>query len=396
MTDLRSITRSGVRLTAGAAVLAALALAACAKDAPPSSAAKAPDYGNGPAAKPGELVLPPAQRERISITSVEPTRYTPLVYATGTVAFDGDQSTQVLAPISGPVTRILVQPGDVVKRGQALAYVSSPDYAAAVSGYRKAAANARNLQHIADLDVQLFKNDAIARRDMEQAQTDAISAVADRDAALEQLRSIGVEDSTIQALQENRPVSNVQGSIRAPLAGTVVERLVTPGQLIQAGTTPCFTVADLSRMWVMTNVFESDLSDVRLGDQADVVTNASAAVFHGTVDNIAAEVDSTTKATAARVVVANPARLLKKDMYVRVTVHSHHEHSGLLVPIAAVLRDEDNNPFVYVQDPNGAFARRSVTLGERLAEQYQIASGLTPGDKVVSEGSLFLQFAQSQ
>src|SRR6185312_4209174 len=102
-----------------------------------------------------------------------------------------------------------------------------------------------------------------------------VASAADRDAALEQLRAIGVEDTTIQALQDNRPVANVQGAIRAPIAGTVVERLVTPGQLLQAGTTPCFTVADLSRMWVMTNVFESDLSDVRLGDQADVVTNAS-------------------------------------------------------------------------------------------------------------------------
>ncbi|HEX5178210.1 MAG TPA: efflux RND transporter periplasmic adaptor subunit, partial [Gemmatimonadaceae bacterium] len=130
--------------------------------------------------------------------------------------------------------------------------------------------------------------------------------------------------------------------------------------------------------------------------EADVVSNASPTVFHGAVDNIAAEVDSTTKATAARVVVPNPARLLKKGMYVRVTVHSHHEHTGLLVPIAAVLRDEDNNPFVYVQDANGAFERRSVTLGERLAGQYQIAAGLQPAEKVVSQGGLFLQFAQSQ
>src|SRR6185437_9632520 len=160
MTDLRSLTRPRACLTAGAAALVAVALAACSKDAPPASADRAPGYANAPAAKPGELVLPPAQRERISITTVEPTRYQPLVDATGTVAFDGDQSTQVLAPISGPVTRILVQP------------------AAAVSNYRKAAATARNLQHIADLDVQLYKNDAIARRDMEQAQTDAVAANA--------------------------------------------------------------------------------------------------------------------------------------------------------------------------------------------------------------------------
>lgn len=384
MNDLRP--RSLRAAAAAALVAAAVSAGACsAKDAPPPAAAK-----------PAGLVLPPAQRERITITTVAPTRYHPLVTATGTVAFDGDQSTTVLAAISGPVTRILVQPGAVVQRGQPLAYVSSPDFAAAVAGYRKAAATARNLQRIADLDVQLFKNDAIARRDMEQAQTDAVSGNADRDAALEQLRAIGVDDSTIEALREDRPVENVQGAIRAPIGGTVVERLVTPGQLIQAGSTPCFTVADLSRMWVMTNVFESDLQDVRLGDQADIVSNASSSVFHGTVDNIAAEVDSTTKATAARVVVGNPQELLKRDMYVRVTVHSRHEHMGLLVPIAAVLRDDDNNPFVYVEDARGAFERRSVTLGDRLATQYQIAAGLQPGDRVVSEGGLFLQFAESQ
>ena len=380
--------RPGFARGAAALVVAAFVFGACAsKDAPPAAP---------PAKSPTAFVLPPAQRERITVTTVAPTRFHPLVLATGTVAFDGDQSTQVLAPISGPVTRVLVQPGTAVRRGQALAYVSSPDFAAAVSSYRKAAATATNLQRIADLDVQLFKNDAIARRDMEQAQTDAVSATADRDAALEQLRAIGVDDSTIAELQQNKPVTGVSGAIRSPISGTVVERLVTPGQLIQAGTTPCFTIADLSRVWVMTNVFETDLSDVRLGDTAMVATNASSTIFHGVVDNIAAEVDSVTKATAARVVVANPGSFLKRDMYVRVTVHSRHEHTGLLVPIAAVLRDDDNNPFVYIENAHGGFERRSVTLGDRLTDRYEIATGLQPGDKVVSEGGLFLQFAESQ
>ena len=368
---------------ASAALLAALG---CGGDPPPAQAA----------AKPSGLVLPPAQRERIAVAPVEPTRYRPLVQATGTVAFDGDQATQVLAPISGPVTRVLVQPGVAVRQGEPLAYVSSPDFASAIADYRKAAAAARNAQRIAEQDVALFKADAIARRDMEQAQTDAIAAKADEDAALQQLHAIGVPASTIDSLRNDLPVQAVQGVIRAPLAGVVVERLISPGQLIQAGSTPCFTVANLSRMWVMTSVFESDLGDVHVGDSAEVFTTASTRAFRGVVDNIAPEVDSSTKATAVRVVVPNRDRLLKKDMYVRVVIHSRREHTGLLVPVSAVLRDEDNQPFVFVQTAAGGYERRTVTLGSRLEDRYQVGAGLRPGDHVVSQGGLFLQFAESQ
>jgi cobalt-zinc-cadmium efflux system membrane fusion protein len=149
-------------------------------------------------------------------------------------------------------------------------------------------------------------------------------------------------------------------------------------------------------MWVMTSVFESDLADVRRGDPADVVTTARSDVAHGVVDNIAPEVDSTTKATAVRVVVPNGDRLLKKDMYVRVAIRSRREHEGLLIPVSAVLRDEDNNPFVYIQNASGAYERRTVTLGQRIADRWAVTAGLVPGDRVVSQGGLFLQFAESQ
>ncbi len=375
-------------LTLGALALIAVA-AGCSKGDSPSVAQAAPP-------KDSALTIPPSQRERIRVAVVDSTHYRPLVQTTGTVAFDGDQSTPVLAPISGPVTRIVVQPGDVVRRGAPLAYVSSPDFAEAVANYRKAAAAARNTQRIADLDEQLFAHDAIARRDLEQAQTDAVAANADRDAALQALRALGVEESTVEALEANRPVRQIEGVIRSPITGTVVERLVNPGQLLQAGTTPCFTVADLSRMWVMANVFESDLGDVRVCDAANITTAATSDVFHGTVDNIAAEVDSSTKATLVRIVTPNTRRLLKRDMFVHVAIHSRRDRTGLLIPVAAVLRDEDNRPFVYIQNAAGAYERRSVTLGSREGERFVVQTGLAPGDRVVSEGGLFLQFAESQ
>lgn len=342
------------------------------------------------------VVIPAEQRERIGVTIVAPSSFHNEVQTTGSVAYDGDQSTQILAPISGPVTQILVQPGAHVRRGQALAYVSSPDFAEAVADYRKARATAANTQRVSDLDAQLFKNDAIARRDLEQAETDAISAAADRDAAFQRLQALGVDDSTLAVLEAGKPASVARGVIRSPLEGSLVERLITPGQLIEAGSTPCFTVADISAMWVMASVFESDLASVHLGDTATVTTNASAEPFTGRVDNVAAFVDPSTKATSVRIVVPNRGRLLKKDMYVNVGIRARQESSGLLIPVSAVLRDEDNQPFVFIQDSAGAYRRRTVQLGSRIDERYNISHGLQPGDHVISQGGLFLQFAQSQ
>jgi cobalt-zinc-cadmium efflux system membrane fusion protein len=151
------------------------------------------------------------------------------VQTTGTVAFDGDLSDQVLSPISGPVMRILVQPGAWVRKGEALATVSSPDFASAVSDFRKAQATAVQTRRVAVLDSALFKNDGIARRDMEQAQTDALSAEADRDAALQALEALGVDSGTLSQLRDNKVVTAVQGVIRAPIEGTVVEKLINPG-----------------------------------------------------------------------------------------------------------------------------------------------------------------------
>jgi cobalt-zinc-cadmium efflux system membrane fusion protein len=336
------------------------------------------------------------QRERIGVFVVAPTTFHQVVRTTGTVVYDGDRSTQILAPISGPVTSILVQPGARVRRGQALAYVSSPDFAEAVADYRKARATAQNAERVAKLDEQLFRNDAIARRDLDQAQTDAVSAAADRDAAFQRLQALGVDDSTLATLAAGKPASVTRGVIRSPIAGTLVERQITPGQLLEAGSTPCFTVADISAMWVMANVFEADLSSVGTGDEAIVTTDASDEPFSGKVDNIAAFVDPSTKATSVRILVPNRAHLLKKDMYVNVAIRSRDQRSGILIPVAAVLRDEDNQPFVYVEAPTHGYERRTVTLGSRIDERYAITNGLQPGDHVVSEGGLFLQFAQSQ
>ena len=374
-------------LAAFAAAAAACLLTAC----PHGGTAPA-----DPATRPSALTLPAAQRDKIHVEEARLTPFRRAVEATATVEFDGDRATQVLAPFSGPVSRILVVLGAVVRRGQPLATIVSPDFAAAVSGYRKAAATASNARRIADLDAQLFADGAIARREMEQAGTDAVAAEADRDAALQQLRSLGVGDAAIEQLRAGRAAAAPQGTIRSPLAGAVVERLITPGQLLQAGATPCFTVADMSTVWVMADIFESDLPYVAVGDPADVTSAASRQTLHGTVDNISALVDPNTRAIAVRIATPNPEGALKKDMYVRVVIHSRREGTGIMLPVSAVLRDDVDLPFVFVENPDGSFGRRRVTIGYRDGDRQEVASGLFVGERVVAEGGLFMQFAQSQ
>ena len=377
--------------------VASVAMAACTKDAPaPATDGSGPLVASDTSTRAREVVLTPAQSARIRVSSVAMTSYRSSISTTGTVAFNGDRSTAVLAPVSGPITKMLVNPGSVVRRGEPLAMVTSPDFATATAAYRKAQSAYRNLQRIADLDEQLFKNDAIPRREMEQAQTDAAGALADRDAAVEQMRALGVDETSISAVRENRPISALAAVIRAPIEGTVVEKLCNPGQLIQAGTTQCFTISDLSTVWVMASVFESDLAAVAAGQEVSIVTAAQPAPIIGRVSYVGSLVDPSSKATAVRVVAPNPRDILKRDMLVNVSIKATQARSGLLIPASAVLRDDQNLPFVYLATPNNRFGRRSITIGSRVGDSYEVKAGLASGDRIVVDGSLFLQFAGNQ
>jgi cobalt-zinc-cadmium efflux system membrane fusion protein len=369
-------------------VTALASLAACSK--------KSSDDPPAPASNAASVTLTPAQRQNIKLFTVAESKFHKTIDTTGSVDFDNDQATSVLAPFSGPVTRIVVQLGQEVKKGDALAVVDSPDFATAVGAYRKAIATAKTARQVADTDKDLLTHNGVSQRDAQQAQTDAANAEADREAARQGLVSLNVDPKIIKDIEDGHAVTRIDGTIRSPIAGTVVEKLISPGQLLQAGTTPCFTVADLSKVWVTAQVFGSTLSSIRVGDTSDVQTDFAAKALSGKVDNIAALVDPNTRAVGVRVVVDNPNGLLKKQMYVRVLIHSSQESSGLLVPVSAVLRDDENLPFVYVTQANGNFARAHVTLGYRDDERYEITEGLHAGDQIIVDGALFVQFMQSQ
>ena len=352
------------------------------------------DAADSTATKPGAFTVTAEQRQRLHLVTVQTTSFRPMVEATGNVAFDGDKSTQVLSPVSGPATRVVGMPGMHVTQGTPLAYVSSPDFAAAVANYRKAQTAYRNAKRIADRDSALFKNDALARGELEQAQADVAGAAADVDAAIESMRALGVDEGQIDAVRDGR-TSAIAAIIRSPIEGTVVEKLISNGQLLAAGSTPCFTVADLSTMWILANVYDKDLPDVTVGAPVDIYTDVRRAPMVGRVDYIAALADPGTKAVQVRIVAANLNQALRRDMFVRVQIKSAAEHHGMLVPLSSVLRDDQNLPFVFVAQGNG-FVRRRIDLGSRVGDQYEVTSGLVANDQVVTEGALFLQFAESQ
>ena len=376
------------RLKLATAFIVSAWLAGCSGRAEETRPAAPADLGN--------VHLSDAQRGHIQVFEVQSAAFHRTIETTGVVDFDNDQATSVLAPFSGPVSRVLVALGQQVKKGDALASVDSPDFATAISAYQKALATAQTNRRLAELDQDLLTHNGVAQREAAQAETDAANAEADRDAALQELVSLQVPAATIKEIQAGHKVARVEGMIRAPVAGTVVERLVTPGQLLDGGSTPTFTVANLSRVWVMAQIFGPDLAAVSVGDVAEVNSGIGSKTFSGKVDNIAAQVNSDTRAVAVRVVVENPGDLLKKQMYVRVRLQAREESHGLLIPVSAIMRDDENLPFVYQLQSDGSLMRRHVTLGSRTGDTYDIADGLSVGDKIVVDGALFLQFMQNQ
>ena len=180
----------------------------------------------------------------------------------------------------------------------------------------------------------------------------------------------------------------------APIAGEVVERLVSPGQVVQAGQTQAFTISDLSTVWVLANVYQADLEEVRTGEDVVVQTDAYPDSFHGRISYVSPALDPNTRTLQARIVVDNPGEKLKRDMYCTVTVTAGFiECAGGTQRVGSARRQQ--SALRVSATGENQFGRRDVVLGESLDGKTQILKGISPGDRVVGDGSLFLQFANS-
>lgn len=353
--------------------------------APAAAADAAPSYFEVPAAQLGQLTIAPAERASWATET----------RVTGTVDWDNDRTTQAVTQVSGPITRIVADTGTRVRPGDPLLYVASPDVATATSAYRKARNRLDLAQRALARTQDLVDHKALAPRDLEAAQADFNDASTDVQTSLQALKIFGVSPAEIaDAEVQNQPI-RAELVMRAPLGGTVVQKMVLPGQFIQAGTTAAFVISDTSDVWVQGHVYDKDLAAVRVGDVVDEHSASFPGTFHGVVTYIGDSIDPATRTTPIRVVTPNPAHVLKKDLFLDLVIHGKTTRDVVAVPTAAVLYDEQNAPFVYVQVQPGRFAQRHVTLGGQRDGRSEVSNGIQAGDPVVSTGSVFLQFAST-
>jgi cobalt-zinc-cadmium efflux system membrane fusion protein len=331
------------------------------------------------------------QMAHVQVLTVQPATLPRSLRLTGAVAYNGFRTTPVITQVSGPVSRVVVVPGQKVQKGEPMLYVASPDYSQLRTNYLKAKDAFALAQKAYARARDLYEHKAIAEQNLEQAESAEVQASGDLASAQAALKVMGIADP--DALVQAPPSFEVP--VRAPISGEVVEQDVSAGQLIQPGTTQCFMISDTGSVWVLVNIYQKDLPHVRVGDAVTIQTDTYPEAFHGRIAYIAAALDPNTRTLQARIETNNPGEKLKKDMYVVATVNAGTVPDAIALPDSAVLRDNENQPFVYAGTSSNQFGRRSVTLGESLNGQTEITSGLKAGDQVIGNGSLFLQFANS-
>jgi cobalt-zinc-cadmium efflux system membrane fusion protein len=337
------------------------------------------------------FTLPADQMAHIQVVTVEQGPLPRVLRLTGAVEYNDFTTTPVITQVGGPVSRVVVVQGEHVRAGQALLYVASPDYSLLRAAYIKA----RDAFQLADkfyLRAQdLYAHHAISQADLEQALSTRAQAQADLESSADAIRILGIADP--ETIVTRAPTPEIP--LYSPVAGEVVDRQCSPGQLLAAGTTQCFTLSDTRSVWILINIYQNDVAYVHVGDPVTINNESYPETVRGKIEYISPALDPNTRTLQARIEAPNPGERLKKEMYVTAEVQAGVVAKALFVPHSSVLRDEQNMPYVYLQTGERQFARRDVTLGESESGKTQILTGLQANDRVVGDGSLFLQFQNS-
>jgi membrane fusion protein, heavy metal efflux system len=380
-----------LRFLIGAGIAAGLCVGGCGGAGEQASKMTSFSTAESPEAKAELFSLPADQVSHIQVVPVEQAALPRTLRLTGAVEYNDFKTTPVITQVGGAVSRVVVVPGEKVTAGQPLLYVASPDFSLLRSAYIKA----RDAFQLADRFYarakDLYEHHAIAEADLEQAESTRAQAQADLESSTDAIRVLGIADPEKIVTKPASP----EVPLYSPVAGEVVDRQCSPGQLLAAGATQCFTLSDMSSVWILVNIYQNDVPYVHVGDTVTVANESYPDVVHGKIAYISPALDPNTRTLQARIEAPNPGERLKKEMYVTAEVRAGSIPNALLVPNSSVLRDEQNMPYVYVQTGNSQFARRDVTLGESENDKTQIATGLRAGDHVVGDGSLFLQFQNS-
>jgi cobalt-zinc-cadmium efflux system membrane fusion protein len=366
-------------------------LAGCGGSAEQASKMTSFSTSENPEAKAELFTLPADQMSHIQLVRVEQGRLPRILRLSGAVEYNDFKTTPVITQVGGPVSRVMVVQGEHVRAGQTLLYVASPDYSLLRSAYLKA----RDAFQLADKFYvraqDLYAHHAIAQADLEQAESNRTQAKADFESSADAIRILGIADPETIVTKPPSP----EIPLFSPVAGEVVDRTCSPGQLLAAGATQCFALSDMSSVWILVNIYQNDVAYVHVGDPVTIANESYPSVVRGKIEYISPALDPNTRTLQARIEAPNPGERLKKEMYVTAEVQAGVIPNALFVPNSSVLRDDQNMPYVYLQTGNTQFARRGVTLGESQDGKTQVLTGLQANDHVVGDGSLFLQFQNS-
>ncbi len=308
--------------------------------------------------------------------------------ATGVLGFDLNRVAHVGPRAEGRVVQILKDLGDRVARGEALAVLESPELGEAEAAHVQARAELDLARETYERELALYEQGISSRQEMLEARTAFEAAKAAYEAALARHRTLGaldhVEDSTA-----------VRGlyTVIAPISGTVVERNLVPGQIV-GPEDDLFTVADLTNLWVILDIYDRDLARVREGMDVDILTAAFPdRTFSGTLTYLGQVMDSVTRTVKARVEVRNPDRELRPGMFVRAVIHGLEPRGDLAIPEEAAQQMEGRTVvFIPVPGEPLTFEVREVSVGPRLADgRLTVLSGLSAGDTVVARGAFYLK-----
>ena len=323
-----------------------------------------------------------------------------ILRATGAIAVDGDHATSILLPYSGQVTQVLVEAGQHVQRGQPLLVIASPEMVdarnalatteAQVASARQAAENARLN---AERQQAIHDSAGGALKDTLQSRADAAAAESAYEAAQSALRAARGHLALYGDAGE--AAKGVDTVYRAPVSGVITDRSVSPGQFIAAGNAaPLMTIADISRVWLVAQLTESDAPLVRMGDDVTVtVTALPGKSFHARVTSVGAVIDPATHRVPVRADVDNPGGVLKPQMFANFAIrHPVGGWAGVTVPSAAVIHEGDAAR-VWVLGTDGLLHGRGVKTAEAEAGHTRIVGGLRAGDRVVTSGALFVNEA---
>jgi cobalt-zinc-cadmium efflux system membrane fusion protein len=327
----------------------------------------------------------------------------------GKIAVNEDSSTPIFSPYSGRVVKLLVKPSDVVQRGQELFVIEATDTVQALNDFITALTtlnSARSKLNLAEINEKrqndLYAGKAVPLKDWQQSQNDLVTAQNDMrsaetslEAAHNRLRILGRSEDQIKAFEQTRQIS-ADTSIYSPIAGTVVQRKVGPGQFISTGASdPVFVIGDLSKVWLTAFVRESEAADVRLGQEVDFsVLALPGRTYKAHLDYVSAAIDPTTRRLLVRATIDNKDDLFKPEMFASVTIYSGDDHKSVGVKREALIYEGDRVR-LWVAHDDKTLELREVQTGLTNDNLVEVRTNLKAGEKVVTRGSLFIDRAAS-